>query len=141
MKQKSKRLSLPAIFVLVIVISTSGIAIGADTVQPGNTTNDSFNKSKQLLHSVIYKMEHPVRTFIAAANMIKRKMWISIPADTNRRRTTSGYTRLNGSMRFPQRHLARVLRNGEREIPIACTIEVNPSRAENVPRRSTPNIA
>jgi deoxyribonuclease-1 len=55
MKQKSKHLSLFTIFVLAIVISTSGIVIAADQAQTGNTTNDSFNKSKQLLHSVIYK--------------------------------------------------------------------------------------
>ena len=55
MKQKSKLLSLIIIFVLAIVISISGVVIGADEVQHGNTTNDSFNKAKKLLHSVIYK--------------------------------------------------------------------------------------
>jgi deoxyribonuclease-1 len=55
MKQKPKSLSLFIIFVLAVVISTSGVVMGADGIQTGNTTNDSFNKSKQLLHSVIYK--------------------------------------------------------------------------------------
>jgi len=55
MKQKSKLLSLLIPFILAILISTSGVVIGADNVQPGNTTNDSFNKSKKLLERVIYK--------------------------------------------------------------------------------------
>ena len=55
MKQKLKPFSLFTIFILAIVISTVGIVIAADGIQTGNTTNDSFNKSKQLLHSVIYK--------------------------------------------------------------------------------------
>jgi deoxyribonuclease-1 len=55
MKQKSKILSLLFPFILAIVISTSGLVIGADNVQPGNTTNDSFNKSKKLLERIIYK--------------------------------------------------------------------------------------
>jgi len=55
MKQKSKLFSLFIIFVLAIVIATSGIVIAADGIQAGNTTNDSFNKSKQLLHNIIYK--------------------------------------------------------------------------------------
>ena len=55
MKQKSKPFPLFIIFVLAVVIATSGIVIAADGIQSGNTTNDSFNKSKQLLHNVIYK--------------------------------------------------------------------------------------
>ncbi len=55
MKQGSKPLSLFIILILAIVISTSGVVIAADGIQSGNTTNDSFNKSKQLLHSAIYK--------------------------------------------------------------------------------------
>jgi deoxyribonuclease-1 len=55
MNQKFKPLSLFIIFVLAIVISASGIVIAAGEIQTGNTTNDSFNKSKQLLHSAVYK--------------------------------------------------------------------------------------
>lgn len=55
MKQKSKLLSIFIIFVLAVIISSSGVVNGAAEIQTGNTTNDSFNKSKQLLHSVIYK--------------------------------------------------------------------------------------
>ena len=57
MKQKSKRLSLlilPILLILAAVISTSGLVVAADMVQPGNTSNDSFSKSKKLLHKVIY---------------------------------------------------------------------------------------
>ena len=55
MTQKFKPCSFLTMFILAAVIATSGIAICADTVQPGNTTNDSFNKSKKLLHSAVYK--------------------------------------------------------------------------------------
>ena len=55
MKQTSKLLLLFIIFILAVVISTSGVVIGADEVQTGNTTNDSFNKSKKILERVIYK--------------------------------------------------------------------------------------
>ena len=57
MKQKSKRLSLlvlPILLILAIVISTSGVVVAADAIQPGNTSNDSFSKSKKLLHKAIY---------------------------------------------------------------------------------------
>ena len=61
MKQKSKLLSLFIIFILTVLISASGVVIGADDVQTGNTTNDSFNKSKKLLEKVIYKeQEHRI---------------------------------------------------------------------------------
>ena len=61
MKQKSKLLSLFIIFILTVLISASGVVIGADDVQTGNTTNDSFNKSKKLLERVIYKeQEHRI---------------------------------------------------------------------------------
>lgn len=61
MKKNSKLLSILISFILAIVISTSGIVIGADEVQPGNSTNDSFNKSKKLLERVIYKeQEHRI---------------------------------------------------------------------------------
>ena len=40
---------------LAVAIFSSSAVIGAGDIQPGNTTNDSFNKSKQLLHNVIYK--------------------------------------------------------------------------------------
>jgi deoxyribonuclease-1 len=55
MKQKSKLLSLFIIFALAVIISTSGVVIAAEEIQTGNTTNDSFNRSKQLLHSAVYK--------------------------------------------------------------------------------------
>jgi deoxyribonuclease-1 len=57
MKQKSKRLSLlirSTLLILAIVISTSGMVAAADVAQAGNTSNDSFSKSKKLLHKVIY---------------------------------------------------------------------------------------
>jgi len=61
MKRKSKLLSLFIPFILAIVISTSGSIISASDLQPGNTTNDSFNKSKKLLERVIYKeAEHRI---------------------------------------------------------------------------------
>jgi hypothetical protein len=47
-------LSLLTIFGQAFVISTSGVVTAAAEIQTGNTTNDSFNKFKQLLHSVIY---------------------------------------------------------------------------------------
>ncbi|MFZ4439889.1 MAG: endonuclease [Syntrophales bacterium] len=55
MNQKFSPFSIFIMFILAVIITTSGIAIGADAVQPGNTTNDSFSKSKKLLHSAIYK--------------------------------------------------------------------------------------
>jgi deoxyribonuclease-1 len=61
MKQKSKLLSLLIPFILAAVISTSGVVIAAGAVQTGNTTNDSFNKSKKTLEKVIYKeTEHRI---------------------------------------------------------------------------------
>ena len=55
MKQYYKFISLFIIFILAIVISTPWLSIAADEIQPGNTTNDSFNKSKKILQRVIYK--------------------------------------------------------------------------------------
>jgi hypothetical protein len=55
MKQNFKPISLLAMSILAVIISTSGIAISADGIQTGNATNDSFNKSKKLLHSSIYR--------------------------------------------------------------------------------------
>jgi deoxyribonuclease-1 len=61
MKQKLKYLPLFIIFILTIVISTSNTIIIAGDLQPGNTTNDSFNKSKKTLERVIYKeSEHRI---------------------------------------------------------------------------------
>lgn len=61
MKQKSKLLFLLIPFILAIIISTSGVVIAADNVQPGNTANDSFNKAKKHLERVIYKeQEHRI---------------------------------------------------------------------------------
>jgi hypothetical protein len=48
---------------------------------------------------------------------------------------------MNGSMLFRQRYLDRASRNGERATRIASTIEPGHSKAENVLRRSTVNIA
>ncbi|MCK9365262.1 MAG: hypothetical protein M0P74_16875 [Syntrophales bacterium] len=55
MNRKSKPLSLFILFVLAVIISSSNMVSAADGIQTGNTTNDSFNKSKKLLHNVIYK--------------------------------------------------------------------------------------
>ncbi|MFA6411048.1 MAG: endonuclease [Syntrophales bacterium] len=61
MKQKSIFLSLFFIFIFSIIFSTSGAVIGAEGDQPGNTTNESFNKSKKLLERVVYKeSEHRI---------------------------------------------------------------------------------
>lgn len=61
MNQKPKLLSLFFIFIFSIIFSTSGAVIGADGYQPGNTTNESFNKSKKLLERVVYKeSEHRI---------------------------------------------------------------------------------
>lgn len=61
MKPKSKLLSLFIIFVLAIVISISGIVSNASDLQPGNTTNDSFSKTKQTLQKAIYnEPEHRI---------------------------------------------------------------------------------
>lgn len=63
MKQNPKLtpLLICILFILAVVISTSCVVIAADDLQPGNTTNDSFNKSKKLLERVIYKeAEHRI---------------------------------------------------------------------------------
>jgi deoxyribonuclease-1 len=52
MKRKSKFLSMLISIILTFLISTS--VIGGE-IQPGNTTNDSFNKSKKFLERVVYK--------------------------------------------------------------------------------------
>jgi len=55
MKQKFNPFSFFIIFILAFVISSFDMVIAADGIQPGNTTNNSFNKSKKLLEKVIYK--------------------------------------------------------------------------------------
>jgi deoxyribonuclease-1 len=61
MKLQSKILSLLGPFILAIVLSTASSIISANDLQPGNTTNDSFNKAKKTLERVIYKeQEHRI---------------------------------------------------------------------------------
>jgi len=55
MKHKFKHLPLFVALILVLMLSTSGVVISENAAQPGNTSNDSFGKAKQILHHVIYK--------------------------------------------------------------------------------------
>ncbi len=145
MKQKSKRLSLlirSILLILAIVISTSGVVDAADVAQAGNTSNDSFSKSKKLLHKAIYKeAASRVRTFTVAVNMTKRKKWTSLPADIRLRRTTNEHTGLNGSTLSRQRHSASLFQNGETATRTVWTIGDDPSRAASALRGSILNTA
>ncbi|MEI7636599.1 MAG: endonuclease [Syntrophus sp. (in: bacteria)] len=55
MKHNHKQRPLLTSFILAILILTSSVFIGAENIQPGNTNNDSFNRSKKILERVIYK--------------------------------------------------------------------------------------
>jgi deoxyribonuclease-1 len=54
-KQKTRILSLFILAIVAVLINISALVAIAGDIQPGNTTNDSFSKSKKLLHMVIYK--------------------------------------------------------------------------------------
>lgn len=55
MKQKKKHSCLFIALVTAVILFTSNSVINAGENQPGNMTNDSFSKSKKILHTVIYK--------------------------------------------------------------------------------------